>query len=85
MKPREFFERKNCMTPNVISYGWIKDQEIAYELSTGKGFFGGTIFGVTVRGVEKKSYSKCGKKSECFDSIRKAEDYVMELQKSFKG
>jgi hypothetical protein len=41
-------ESRNFMTPRILSYGWIKHQQIAYELSEGEGFNHNHIFGVSV-------------------------------------
>lgn len=60
------------MTPHILSYGWIKKDEVAYELSSGLGFLT-TIYGVSIRPDDKK-------KSECFDSRQEAESYIQELQ-----
>ena len=37
---------KNFMTPDIIEYGWVSDN-VAYELSSGWGIGGGTLYGVT--------------------------------------
>ena len=37
---------KNFMTPDVIEYGWVSDN-VAYELSSGSGIVGDTLYGVT--------------------------------------
>jgi len=70
--PIDFFNGKNFMTPHILSYGWIKEGKIAYELSSGLGFLT-TIYGVSVRPDPQK-------KSECFDSKQEAESYIQELQ-----
>ena len=70
--PRDFFKGHNIMTPQILSYGWIKEGKIAYELSSGLGFLT-TIYGVSVRPDKKKE-------SDCFDSRQEAESYIQELQ-----
>ena len=45
---KEFGNSKNFMTPKILEYGWIVDNRIAYELSTGEGFDHEPIFGVSL-------------------------------------
>lgn len=71
--PIDFFNGKNFMTPHVLSYGWIKESEVAYELSKGMGVTSDTIYGVSIRPDDKKE-------SDCFDSKQEAESYIQKLQ-----
>lgn len=64
----------NFMTPNKISYHEIKNG--AVELSSGKGFSGNTMYGVTV--VQNSKHNS--DLSECFYSEIKAMEYIDSLK-----
>ena len=79
MNPSEFFSGRNFMTPSVIEYGWVKPNKLAYELSTGKGITGKTLFGVTVNNKNEESDM-----NELYYSKEEAENYIRKLTKEFK-
>lgn len=73
---------KNFITPNVIRYGWIRDQTMAYELSSGSGMeTGSTIWGVSIVEMtdwgprRRTDISRGG-----FRSCQQAESYIKELK-----
>ena len=82
---REIFRRrfkgsKNFMTPNVEKYGKV-NRNVAYELSSGRGFSGGTMYGVTVVAVGKGGKTRSlHEKSKSFSSKSKAMSHVYGLQ-----
>lgn len=85
---REIFRKvypnggKNFMTPNILSVGKI-NKMVAYELSSGRGIFTDTIYGVTVVGVNPKNNKpmKFHNLSKAFDTRKKAELYINRLKK----
>lgn len=64
----------NFMTPNKISYHKIKNG--AVELSSGTGFSGNTMYGVTV--VQNGKHD--ANLSKCFYSKVKAMEYIESLK-----
>lgn len=74
-RPLGVFRGTNVMTPNVLGYYKLN---IGYaELSTGRGFDGNKLFGVTVRpDVVLESQ---GKRSKCCFSKAEALAYLGEL------
>jgi len=66
---------KNFMTPDILGYYKIKYGSV--ELSTGKGFSGGTMYGVTVvkEGIHNHELSKC------VHSKNEAIEYIKTLKK----
>lgn len=81
---QEYEGCKNFMTPHVIRYGKIRSQTkhckkvVAYELSSGRGFRDNTIYGVSVVSWDPitNTTERMTKLSDCFGSLRKAEDYI---------
>ena len=69
---------ENFMTPNVERYG--QQGDFVYELSSGEGFTGGTIYGVTV--VDLRTMKHRNDLSEMFHSYSEANDYINDLEKS---
>jgi len=71
---KEYGSSPNVMTPDVISYGWIVEDRIAYEVSTGSGFRGGRIYGLSVVSIDPMSgkTSRHNRLSGCFDSVTDA-------------
>ncbi len=79
----EFGESRNFMTPRILGYDWIKDQEIAYELSEGEDFDHESIFGVSV--VRLKADGKTERLLEpvsgVFWSKIEAKQHIKKLQR----
>ena len=81
-------ESNNCVTPNVYSYGWIDEKNMAYELSKGDSFFQNLyLVGVSiVREEEEGKWEKATDISTCFSGnnegevLKKAKNYIEELQ-----
>ena len=44
----EYENSHNFITPRIISYGWVKRNKMAYELSQGYGIGGERIYGLSV-------------------------------------
>ena len=44
----EYGSSHNLITPRIISYGWVKRNKMAYELSQGYGIRGERIYGFSV-------------------------------------
>ena len=81
---REFGEEsRNFMTPRILGYGWIKDQEIAYELSEGEGFNHDRIFGVSVARLKPggKTERLLEPVSGVFTSKTEAKQHIKKLQR----
>jgi hypothetical protein len=74
---KAYNNQNNFMTPYVIEYGITGDY--AYELASGAGFSGNTIYGVSVvtREGERTDESEGG-----FSSAQAARDYIDELAAS---
>lgn len=71
----------NFMTPDLIRYGLLADY-VAYELSSGSGLGGSTLYGVTVlRSTYGRKVEKLRDISKCFDSLAEAELYIKKLTK----
>jgi|WetSurSiteA1Bulk_404760.scaffolds.fasta_scaffold46704_2 hypothetical protein len=77
MKPTQCFKGKNFMTPNILRSDWIIENELAYELSEGRGIYGEKIWGVSVRfsDGEKGNNNDGG----CFHSRNQAETHIKDL------
>jgi hypothetical protein len=78
------FKGSNFMTPDILRYGRSDEHGKGaagrvrfYELSTGRGFKGEPIFGVTVRDSDGNRFDP--DLSKMFFSRRAAEDYIEEL------
>lgn len=71
---------KNFMTPNIKGYYKINDTS-AIELTTGKGFTGNTLYGVTVvlNGEHNNNLS------QSFNTEYKAMDYIKTLKSKYKN
>lgn len=65
-------DSKNFMTPNVVKYGKL-DKDTAFELSSGRGFKGETIYGLTVVKNISGSVVKDFDNSGCFFNISDVE------------
>ena len=77
MKPSQCFKGNNFMTPNVIRYGWIIENKLAYELGDGRGMESEKIWGVSVRFAdgEKGNNTDGG----CYHSRNQAETHIKDL------
>ena len=78
--PHGTFTGRNMMTPDILGFYRVSiGAGFAYvELSTGSGFFGGEIFGVTVRraGGERLDPDPSGcyeSKADALEAIKKLE------------
>lgn len=76
ISPSDVFRRAyggqpNFMTPSVLKYG--KKGKMVWELSTGRGLGGGSIYGVT---VIELPLTKRHDLSECFASYDAAKAYI---------
>lgn len=72
----ETFKGKNIMTPDIIEYRKVGDYFV--ELSSGRGFGGGTVYGVTVLEETEEGYSRSSL-SKCLFSASEAYDYIYSL------
>ena len=72
---KEYWSSPNVMTPDVISYGWIVEDRIAYEVSTGSGFYGNRIFGLSVVSIDPATgrTSRHNRLSGCFQTVQDAD------------
>jgi len=68
---RVFKNKANFMTPYTLKFG--KRGKMVWEISTGKGFRGMSLYGVTV--IELPS-EKRHDLSQCFSSLEEAETYI---------
>lgn len=68
---RIFKEKANFMTPYTVKFG--KRGKMIWEISTGEGFRGARLYGVTV--IELPS-EKRHDLSQCFSSLKEAETYI---------
>ena len=74
---KHFKGQNNFMTPHMMKRDWAVPNKIAYELSSGEGFTGDKIFGVTVVKIEKDGTTKqlddlggcCHSESEALERI----------------
>lgn len=75
----------NFITPHIISRNKL-DSHSAYELSKGKDFIGGDIWGVTVCGYNPEDDEKIQyiSLSKCFSSKKDAIAYIEYLKENFK-
>jgi len=83
MEPWEAFDKHyngqtNFMTPDVIRCG--KAGTLFYELSSGDGFNGETIYGVTVLECLNGGLNKRQDLSGCHHSRKEAEDKIREMK-----
>lgn len=76
---KEYRGDRNFMPPNVIRYG--RKGEMAYELSSGEGFSGETIYGLTVVHYDSDliKITKEHKLSGCHQSLGDAEEAIRKL------
>jgi len=77
---KQFKGRKNFMSPNKLKIGKV-NPNVAFELSSGRGFSGGTIYGVTIVSANKSGRTKSQYNiSKAFDDRKKAEAYINRLK-----
>lgn len=74
---RSIVHGQNFMTPDVI--GHYKASHYICELSTGIGFSGGHLYGVTIADTKTKKHRH--DLSKCFYSEDEAKDYINSLSK----
>lgn len=84
----KFNGQPNFMTPNKIEFGWVypkyylDDLNTAYEISSGSGINGETIYGLTLVDYNPitGAISDCKKhKSQCFHSLLELRKYLEEI------
>ena len=77
---------KNFMTQNIEKFGKI-NCNVAYELSSGRGFENDTIYGVTLvsNNPKKQTTRSLHDISKSFHSKNEAESYINKLKNKFKG
>lgn len=81
---REYGESKNIITPEVIRYGKI-NKNLAYEISSGIGMKGDTIYGVSIVEIDKDGKTtRRTDLSDLFDSIDEVEMYIEVLKEEYK-
>jgi len=75
----ETFKGKNIMTPDILDYKKVGGYLV--ELSTGRGFGSGAIFGVTVleESEEEEGKYKRSSLSQCLHDREEAIDYILSL------
>ncbi len=78
---KEYGNNRNVMTSAVICREMVGDNR-AVELSTGSGFSGNELFGVTVVDYCPATYRTIAKHalSKCLHSEQEAKDYIEELK-----
>ena len=75
----EYGTSPNFMTPKRLRIGWTRKGEEAYELSSGRGFEGETIYGVSlVRVVTTPAGVKGTERGDgkCCHSMREADEFI---------
>lgn len=78
---KEYGKSRNIITPNIVKYGKIRKNK-AYEISYGKGFTGGKLYGVSIASINKKGKTKRNyKQSKVFNSQSTAQRYINKLRK----
>ena len=81
---KEYGDSKNFMTDRVLKMGKI-NKNMAYELSSGRGFTDNIIYGISI--VELLADGKTKRRTdlaECCYSINEAESYIRDLKEDFK-
>ena len=76
---------KNFMTPNVEKFGKV-NCNVAYELSSGRGFENDTIYGVTLvsHNPKKGTTRSLHDVSQSFHSKNEAQSFINKLKNKFK-
>ena len=89
---KEYGRRRNFMTSYITSYGKIRGEnhkgfsEIAYEISSGKSFSGGPLYGLSVVSYDPETGETKRERdlSTCFRSLKLLNKYIVELQEKMK-
>lgn len=77
---KEYGTSKNFMTPNVIKYGKVR-KDIAYEVASGSGIGGGTMYGVSfVKLKPDGSTERLYDVSKSFSSMEQVNNYINMLK-----
>lgn len=81
---KHYNNRPNVITPLPLEYGYINNN-IVYEISTGKGIFGNPLYGVTlVRLLGSGSNTEAMyDDSKCVYSLDEANVYIETLRKVY--
>jgi hypothetical protein len=78
---KEYKGSANMMTPNIVEYGWIIENEMAYEISSGNGIYAEKIYGVSVVSINKKGRTSRERKlSSMFHSMSAVRDHISTLK-----
>jgi len=77
-KFKQVVKNRNFMTPELERYG--QQGDFVYELSSGQGMTGNTVYGVTVVDLRTKEHRH--DLSNMFHSYKEANDYINDLEKS---
>ena len=81
---RQYKGAKNFMTPHKLKVGKI-NQNVVFELSSGRGFRGGSLYGVTVVSANKHGKTKPQYDiSKSFDNKNEAEAYINKLKRKME-
>ena len=81
---KEYGSSRNFITPKVLGYGKI-NKNMAYELSSGSGIYGGTIYGVSVvKLIKGGKTQRMHDLSSSFKSKYKAKEYIEYLKIKYK-
>ena len=79
----EYGDSKNFMTDRVLKMGKI-NKNMAYELSSGRGFTNDTIYGISI--VELLADGKTKRRtdlSECCKNLEEVDHYIKYLKEEF--
>ncbi len=81
---RKYKGNKNFMTPHKIKVGKL-NPNVAYELSSGSGIGGGTMYGVSVVSANKHGVTKAVyDKSKAFGNRNEATSYIDKLKRKMQ-
>ena len=77
---KEYKGKKNFMTPEVLSYGNISNN-VAYEISTGRGFDNEKIYGLSIVKLnDDGSTKRMTDHSGCFSSMYEVDKRIENLK-----
>lgn len=81
----EYGASKNFMTPNILKMGKL-NQNVAYELSQGRGFDNDNIYGVSLASYNQRKGKtrRLGNISQMFHTKIEAHSYIDNLSRRFK-
>jgi hypothetical protein len=70
----------NIMTPDLISLDWVVPDRFVAEISTGRGIYEETIYGVTVVEVKDGRSYKRHDLSKCFHTMKDVSDHLLMIK-----